>query len=86
MLYEEILIQVTSQYIFPLILLTFIKSLKVILIKMIKMLMLSAKFSTASLLNIKVFLNKGYGFIIFVHDVTVKILSYDTNCKVDVAM
>ena len=55
--------KVTSQYIFPLILLTFTESLKVILIKMIKMLMLSAKFSTVSLLKIKVFLNKGYGFI-----------------------
>ena len=38
------------------------------------------------LLKITVFLNKGYGFIIYVYDVTNKMLSSDSNYFVDVVM
>ena len=41
--------------------------------------MMSAKMATPGLLKIKVFVNKGYDVIIFVHDVTNKILSGDSN-------
>ena len=44
--------------------------LKVVLINMVPVLMMSAKFTTLGLLKIKVFWNKGYDTIIFVHDVT----------------
>ena len=46
---------------------------------MVAILMMSAKLATLGLLKIKVFWNKGYGVIIFVHDVTNKILSRDSN-------
>ena len=45
---------------------------------------MSAKMTTPGLLKIKVFWNKAYGVIIFVHDVTNKILSRDSNYIVDV--
>ena len=48
--------------------------------------MMSAKMATLGLLKIKVFWNKGYDVIIFVHDVTNKILSRDSNYIVDVVM
>ena len=46
---------------------------------MVAILMMSANLATLGLLEIKVFWNKGYGVIIFVHDVTNKILSRDSN-------
>ena len=49
-------------------------------------LMMSAKMATLHLLKIKTFLNKGYGIIIFIHDVTCKILSRDSNYTVDDVM
>ena len=49
-------------------------------------LMMSAKMATPGLLKIKVFWNKGYDVIIYVHDVTNKFLSRDSNYIVDVAM
>ena len=49
-------------------------------------LMMSAKMATLHLLKIKTFLNKGYGIIIFIHDVTSKILSRDSNYTVDDVM
>ena len=41
--------------------------------------MISAKLATLALLKLKIFSNNGYGVIIFVHDVTNKILSGDSN-------
>ena len=45
---------------------------------MVTTLMMSAKMATLGLLKIKVFWNKGYDVIIYVHDVTNKILSGDS--------
>ena len=53
---------------------------------MVTILMMSAKTTTPGLLKIRVFLNKGYDVIIFVHNVTNKILSRDLNYVVDVVM
>ena len=47
---------------------------------------MSAKMATPVLPKITVFWNKGYNFIISVHDVTNKILSRDSNDIVDVVM
>ena len=46
--------------------------------------MLSVKFATPGILNIKIFWNKGYDVIILDYDVTRKILSQDSNYIVDV--
>ena len=54
---------------------TFFDSLKVVLIIMVTFVMMSAKMTTLGLLEIKLFLNKGYDVIISVRDVTNKILS-----------
>ena len=48
--------------------------------------MMPSKMATPGLLEILVFWNKGYDFIIYVHDVTNKILSCDLNYIVDVVM
>ena len=53
---------------------------------MVTILMMSAKITTLRLLKIRVFLSKGYDIIIFVHDVTKKILSRDSNHIIDVVM
>ena len=50
---------------------------------MVTILPMSAKMATLGLLKIKVFWNKGYDVIIFVHDVTNKVLSRDSNYIVD---
>ena len=47
---------------------------------------MSVKMPTPGLLKIKVFWNKGYDIIIYVHDITNKILSHDSNYIVDVVM
>ena len=47
---------------------------------------MSAKMATPDFLKIKAFQNKGYGVIIYVHDVTNKMLSRDSNYIVDVVM
>ena len=67
-------------------LLTFLESLKIFLINMIKILVISAKLTTPDLLKIKVFWNKRYDVIFSVHDVTSKILSSDSDNIVDVVM
>ena len=67
-----------------LILLTFIESLKIVLINMVRILMMSAKMATLGLRKIKVFWKEDYEVIIFVNDVTSKILSRDSNNIVDV--
>ena len=48
--------------------------------------MMPAKLATLGLLKIKVFWNKGYDVIIFVHDVTNIILLRDSNYIVDSIM
>ena len=53
---------------------------------MVTTLMMSAKMATPSLLKIKIFWNKGYDVIIYVYDVTNKILSRDSNYIVDVVI
>ena len=45
--------------------------------------MMSAKMATLGFLEIKIFWNKDYGFIIYVHDVTNKVLSRESYCIVD---
>ena len=48
--------------------------------------MMSAKLATLGLFKIKIFWNKGHEVIIFVHDITNKILSRELNYIVDVFM
>ena len=48
--------------------------------------MMSAKFATIDLLKLKVFQSKGHDVIIFVHDVTSKVLSRDLNYIVEAVM
>ena len=67
-----------------LILLTCIVSLKIFLINLVTILMMSEKIATP--LKIKVFLNVVYDVIIYVHYVTSKILSRDSNYIVDMVM
>ena len=67
-------------------LLTFAESLKIVLINMGTVLMMSAIITTAGLLKIKVFWNRGYDVIISVDGVTNKILSLDSNYIIDVVM
>ena len=53
---------------------------------MVAVLMISAKLATLGLLKMKVFWSIGYDTISFVHDLTNKILSCDSNYIVDVVM
>ena len=53
---------------------------------MVEFLMMSAKFATLDLLQIKIFLKKDYDVIFSVCDFTNEILSYDTNYFVEVIM
>ena len=53
---------------------------------MVTIFMMSAEMATLDLHKIKVFLNKSYGVIISVHNVTNKILPCDSNYIVDVVM
>ena len=53
---------------------------------MVTILMMSAKIAPSGLLKIKVFWNKGYDAMIFVHDMINKILSRDSNYIVDVVI
>ena len=48
--------------------------------------MMSAKMATTCFLKMKVLLNKDYDVIIYVHEVTNKILSRDSNYIVDAVM
>ena len=67
-----------------LILLTFLESTKIVLIKKVSTLVMPAKMATPDLL--KVFWKKGYDVIIYVHDATNKILSCNSNYIVNVVM
>ena len=51
---------------------------------MVTILMISAKMAVLGLLKIKVFREKGYDVIIYVHDVTNNISSRDSNFIVNV--
>ena len=63
-----------------LILLTFPESLKIVLIKMVTILRMSAKMTTSGLLKMKVFSDRGYDIIVSIRDaVSNKILSLDSN-------
>ena len=53
---------------------------------MITIFMMSAKMATLDLLKIKVFWNKGYDVIIYVHDVTKTNWRRDSNYIEDVVM
>ena len=53
---------------------------------MVTILMMSAKITTPGLLKIRVFLNKVYDVIVFVHDVTNKIVPHDWNYIIDAVM
>ena len=55
--------------------LTFLESLVIVLRNMVTILMMSANKTTPGLHKIRLFWNKNYDVIIFVHDVTNKILS-----------
>ena len=48
--------------------------------------MISAKMATPGLLKINIFWKKAYDVIIFAHDVTITILSYDSNYSVNAVM
>ena len=53
---------------------------------MVTILMMSAEMAMLGLLKIKLFWNKGYDVISYVHDVINKILSRDSNYIVDLVM
>ena len=53
---------------------------------MVEFLMMSAKFATLDLLQIKIFLKKDYDVTFSICDFTNEILSYDTNYFVEVIM
>ena len=46
---------------------------------MVSVLMMSAKITTPRLLKIRAFWKNGYDVIISVHDITIKVLSLDSN-------
>ena len=64
----------------------FFGSLKIAFVNMLTILMMSAKMATLGLLKIKLFWNNSYGVIISDHDVTNKMLSWDSNYIVGVVM
>ena len=53
---------------------------------MVSILMMSGKLATLGLLKVKLFWSKGYGFIIFAHEVTKQIFTPGSNYIVDVVM
>ena len=57
-----------------------------VLINMFTILIMSPKMAALGFLKIKIFRNRGYDVIIFVHDVTSNILSSDLSYIVDVVM
>ena len=67
-------------------LLTFLQSLRIVLINTVKVLMMPAKMATAGLLKINIFWKKIYDVIISAHEVTNTTLSRDSNYNVNVVM
>ena len=82
LLYQEIQIQIAFWYIISNSF-NFFESLKIVLIKMVTILIMSAKLAAVALLNLRVFWNEGYDVIISVNDVTNKVLSCDSNYIVE---
>ena len=68
------------------VLLSFLESLKIVLINMVRIWMMSGKMATLDLPKIKFFWNNGYNLIVSVYDVTNKNLSRNSNYIVDVVM
>ena len=66
--------------------LTFFESLNVVPIKIVIILMMTAKLATLGLLKRKEFWNKGYDVINYVRDLINKFLSRDTDYMVDLVM
>ena len=64
----------------------FFESSKVVLISMVAILMMSQNLANLGLLKLKVFWNKGYNVITFVHRVTNKVLSCDSSHILDLVM
>ena len=58
----------------------------VVLVNMVTIFIMSVKLATLGLLKLKVFQNKGYDVITFVHDVINKILSRNSNFIADMVM
>ena len=58
---------------------SFIESLNVILMNMVAILVMSAKFDIPGFLETKEFWNEGYDNIIFIYDATNKIVSRESN-------
>ena len=85
LLYQEIKYRLQFNAAF-LILLTVFESLKVFVITVAAILMMSAKLATLGYLKTKVFWNKGYDIMIFVNDVTSKMLFLKSNYIVHVVM
>ena len=85
LLYQEIKYRLQFNAAF-LILLTVFESLKVFLRPVAAILMMSAKLATLGYLKTKVFWNKGYDIMIFVNDVTSKMLFLKSNYIVHVVM
>ena len=57
-----------------------------VLINMVTILMMKTKMDTLGSLKIKIFRKKGFDVIIYVTDVTNKVLSCDSNYIVDAVM
>ena len=62
----------------------FFESLKIVMINTVTILTMSAKMATLDFLKTKAFWKKGYDVIIYVQDVTNKILLRDSSNIVDV--
>ena len=62
-----------------LIILTFLESLRIVLINIVKVLMMSAKMATPGLLKIKIFWKETHDLTVSAHDVTITISSRDLN-------
>ena len=62
------------------------ESLKVVLIKMIAILMISAKWATLGSHRINLFWNKSHGILFSIDEITNKILTSDSNYDADMAM
>ena len=54
-------------------------ALKIVLINIAMILMIPVRMAVLGVLNIKLRSNKGYGVIIYFHDLADKILSYESN-------
>ena len=68
-----------------LVLCTFLESLKIVLIKNVKILIMSSQMTAQGVLKITIFWNKGYYVINYVHGIINKIFAHDSDYIVDVA-